>query len=170
MEHLFAPWREKYAESINESKHEKTREDSCVFCTIFKESNDQDNFIIRRFDSMIIMLNRYPYNAGHLLILPHMHTATLNQLDKKNRLELIELTNASVEIVKTVLGCDGVNVGINLGKAAGAGIPSHVHMHILPRFHGDTNFLPTLANTKQISFDLGTLYTRLKPHFDRISI
>jgi ATP adenylyltransferase len=119
---------------------------------------------------MVVMLNRFPYNAGHLLILPYAHKAGLNELSKEDRQELTELTNASIEIVKRELTCDGVNIGANLGKAAGAGIPSHLHMHILPRFLGDTNFLPTLADTKQISFDLGKIYTRLKPHFEQLHI
>lgn len=170
MDHLFAPWREEYSKSIERTKDEGASENSCVFCTIFKESQDENHLILRRFDSMIVMLNRYPYNAGHILILPHVHVPSLQALDKENRQELIELTNACVEIVKTELKCDGVNIGINLGKAAGAGIPSHLHMHILPRFFGDTNFLPALADTKQISFDLHKIYTRLKPHFERLII
>lgn len=170
MEHLFAPWREEYSKTIDRAKHESTPEESCVFCTLFKESNDTQNFILRRFDSMVVMLNRYPYNAGHIMILPNMHVAGLHALNKDKRIELMELTNACVEMVKKEFKCDGVNVGINLGKAAGAGIPSHLHMHILPRFFGDTNFLPTLADTKQISFDLNKIYARLKPHFESLQI
>jgi ATP adenylyltransferase len=170
MKHLYAPWREEYSKSIDESKKENTPQDACVFCAVFQSSHDAQHFILRRFPSMIVMLNRYPYNAGHIMILPIAHVASLNSLNKESRLELIELTNACVEIVKAEFACDGVNVGINIGKAAGAGIPSHLHMHILPRFFGDTNFLPTLADTKQISFDLNTIYTRLKPHFDALML
>jgi len=170
MKHLFAPWREEYSKSIERTKLAGTPEEECVFCAIFKEHNDAQNFILRRFPSMVIMLNRYPYNAGHIMILPTHHVASLSSLGKESRLELMELTNASIEIIKTELACDGVNVGLNLGKAAGAGIPSHLHMHILPRYFGDTNFLPTLADTKQISFDLNKIYARLKPAFDTINI
>ena len=170
MEHLFAPWREKYSQSIERTKDESSPEKTCIFCNIFKKSDDEHLFILRRFSSMVAMLNRYPYNAGHILILPHTHVADLHTLNKEERQELMEITNASVEIVKNSLTCDGVNVGINLGKAAGAGIHSHLHMHILPRFFGDTNFLPTLAETKQISFDLNKIYMQLKPAFDALSI
>lgn len=169
MKHLYAPWREEYSKSID-CKQEGAEQESCVFCAAFKESQDENNFILARFPTMIVILNRYPYNAGHIMILPHAHVASLNALSKESRQELMELTNASTEIVKTEFNCDGVNIGINLGKAAGAGIPSHLHMHILPRFFGDTNFLPTLAEIKQISFDLNTIYKRLKPHFQGLQI
>ena len=170
MKHLYAPWREEYSKSIDGTKQEGAEQESCVFCSTFQESTEDKNFILGRFPSMIVILNRYPYNAGHIMILPHAHVAGLNSLSKESRQELMELTNTSTEIVKAEFKCDGVNVGINLGKAAGAGIPSHLHMHILPRFFGDTNFLPTLADTKQISFDLNTIYKRLKPHFERLEI
>lgn len=170
MKHLYAPWREEYSKSIERGKQEGAGQESCVFCSIFQESDDERHFILARSSSMIVMLNRYPYNAGHIMVLPIAHIASLNALSKENRQELMELTNACTEIVKAEFACDGVNVGINLGKAAGAGIPSHLHMHILPRFFGDTNFLPTLADTKQISFDLNAIYKRLKPHFEQLKI
>ena len=111
------------------------------------------------------MLNLYPYNAGHLLILPFEHTATLEALPKATRTEIMELTSLCTKILESELKCDGINVGINLGRAAGAGIPSHLHLHVLPRWNGDTNFLPTLADTKQVSFDLKKIYTLLKKAF-----
>ena len=170
MNHLFAPWREEYSKSVDHGKQENTNQAQCVFCTAFSQDDDAASFIIKRFPSMVVMLNRYPYNAGHVLILPHTHVAHLAQLPKEQRQELMELTNASIEIISKELACDGINVGVNLGKAAGAGIPSHLHMHILPRFYGDTNFLTTLADTKQISFDLRKIYERLKPHFEQLTV
>lgn len=170
MKQLYAPWRDKYSLSVANKDSEKLTADQCVFCSHFKDDADDNHFILRRFTHCVVMLNRYPYNAGHLLILPNNHVANLCDLSKEARIELIELTNHSVEIVKNNLRTDGCNVGLNLGRAAGAGIPSHLHMHVLPRFIGDTNFLPTLADTKAISFDLTQIYKQLKPHFVNLKI
>lgn len=168
MKKLYAPWREDYTVSVAHSNNPDTSPEACVFCNHFNDTNDENNLILKRFNHMVVMLNRYPYNAGHILILPHAHVGCLHELPQEARIELMELTTHSVEIVKKILKCDGINVGLNLGKAAGAGIPSHLHMHILPRFIGDTNFLPTIADTKAISFDLIKIYKNLKPEFDSL--
>jgi ATP adenylyltransferase len=115
-------------------------------------------------------MNKIPYNAGHLLIIPFAHINTLILQDKDARIEQIELVTHAVEIVKNTLGAHGVNVGINLGKAAGTGIPSHLHTHVLPRWERDTNFLPALAETKTISFDLHEIYKTLKPIFKKLTL
>jgi len=168
MKKLFAPWRSDYASDSGEAKKEKTTKTQCLFCSQLKENKDETYFILKRLKHSFVMLNRYPYNAGHLLVLPIKHCANLNDLSKEERAELMELTNHSIEIVNKVLKNDGLNVGLNLGKAAGAGIPSHLHIHILPRWEGDTNFMPTIAQTKVISFDLGQIYGQLKQKFDKI--
>ncbi len=170
MDCLYAPWRASYSNSIAHAKKEDTTENECVFCQRFKQTIDEDNFILKRFKHCVIMLNKYPYNAGHLLILPLKHVDSLHALSQEARIELMELMNSSIIIVKKILQCDGVNAGVNLGKAAGAGIPSHLHMHILPRFIGDTNFLPTLSATKAVSFDLNEIYRQLKPEFTTLSL
>ncbi|MCX5922371.1 MAG: HIT domain-containing protein [Candidatus Dependentiae bacterium] len=169
MNKLYAPWRADYTVEVDGKDH-KTPKNTCVFCQNFSESWDEHHFILRRFEHVTVMLNLYPYNAGHLLILPLDHKADLNTLSRDARIELMEVTNHSIEIVKKTLHCHGVNVGLNLGKAAGAGIPSHLHMHVLPRFNGDTNFLPTLAQTKVVSFDLRALFEKLKPEFNIITL
>jgi ATP adenylyltransferase len=170
MELLYAPWRSTYAMNNND-KHEGITPHECVFCAIFKnEAEDANNFVIRRFAHTVVLLNLYPYNAGHLLILPLDHCSQLHQMSTPARTELMEVLTHSINGVTTALGAYGVNAGLNLGTAAGAGIPSHVHMHVLPRWPGDTNFLPTLAHTKQISFDLHETYQRLKPVFDAINL
>lgn len=166
MDHLYAPWRENYTLSVH--RKNETSQAECVFCKHFSDDKDEHNFILKRFTSMAVMLNRFPYNAGHLMVIPLTHNACLHELPVHARAELMELTTHSVEIVKKVFNCDGVNVGLNLGKAAGAGIPSHLHMHVLPRFTGDTSFLPTLAHTKAISFDLVKIYQQLKPEFNTL--
>jgi ATP adenylyltransferase len=165
MDCLYAPWRASYSSSVAHTKNEDTEQDGCVFCKKFNHSQEDEHFILKRFKYCIVILNKYPYNAGHLLILPLQHVNSLASMSKEARIELIELMNESINIVKKVLKCDGLNAGFNLGKAAGAGIPSHLHVHILPRFVGDTNFLPTLSNTKAISFDLNDIYRQLKPEF-----
>jgi ATP adenylyltransferase len=171
MKKLYAPWRTAYAREIAaQSKQESTTADACVFCTQFTASDDHKNGILRRFTHTIAMLNKYPYNAGHILIVPHAHRATLHELSTPARTELIELASQSQLIMVNTLKAQGVNMGLNLGKAAGAGIPAHLHLHVLPRFLGDTNFMPTLCDTKQISIDLNTIYTQLKPAFDAIEL
>ncbi len=165
---LYAPWRNEYTTSTANTKNENLAQDQCVFCSQLAENNDLQYFILKRFTYSYIMLNLYPYNAGHLLILPFAHQPELSNLPKDARTELIELTTHSNIILKETLGAQGINMGYNIGKAAGAGIPSHLHFHVLPRWIGDTNFLPTLTQTKQISFDLKEIYQKLKPRFEEI--
>ncbi len=165
MKKLYAPWREKYSTDTTHAKYDSTKEVDCVFCNKFKDPDDNKNYILKRYTHHAILLNLYPYNAGHLLIIPFKHVADLSKLSKAARTELMELMTSSTEIMKSVLDAHGVNIGVNLGKAAGAGIPSHLHIHVLPRYTGDTNFLPTLADTKQISFDLKAMYKTLKKSF-----
>lgn len=168
MDRLYAPWRDKYATSLDTAKKENITEDTCVFCLQIADTHDEKYFILRRFKNTIVMLNLYPYNGGHLLILPLEHCDSLARLSPDVRFEIMEVTNQSIQIVTEVLHAQGINVGLNLGRASGAGIPSHVHMHVLPRWIGDTNFMVTLADTKQISVDLYALYTKLRPYFQEL--
>ncbi len=170
MDRLYAPWRESYATRVDAEKKEHIGHDACVFCLQLEDGNDEKYFILRRFPNTIVMLNLYPYNGGHLLILPFKHTDSLSQLSPDIRAEIMEVTNQSIIILSEVLEAQGFNVGLNLARAAGAGIPSHVHFHVVPRWVGDTNFLVTLANTKQISVDLYALYTKLRPYFQELKI
>ncbi len=168
MKRLYAPWRTRYTQHVSSNKEEVTDEAHCVFCTQFNEHNDTNHFILRRFANTIVMLNLYPYNAGHLLILPVEHQAQLCQLTPLVRNELMEVISISMNILSTTLKAQGINMGLNIGKAAGAGIPSHIHFHLIPRWFGDTNFFPLIANTKQISTDLQEIYKQLLPHFQEI--
>lgn len=167
MDRLYTPWRSAYAQSIK-SKGETTSKSDCVFCEQLAENNDEKYFIFRRFTHHFIMLNHFPYNTGHLLILPLEHIAQLGDLSKDARAELIELTAACSTIMLKELNADGINVGINLGRAAGAGIPAHLHEHILPRWFGDTNFMPVLTDTKVLSFSLTELFAKINPHIQAI--
>lgn len=165
MKVLYCPWRESYSKEVDNTKKSDTPKDECVFCTIIKEQQDEKNYVLKRFDHSLVMLNLYPYNAGHLLIVPYDHNDSLQTLSKDARAEIMEIAAQSADLLKEVLGAQGINMGLNQGKEAGAGIPSHVHMHILPRWSGDTNFMPLLAKTKHISFDLNKIYSKLKNAF-----
>jgi ATP adenylyltransferase len=134
---------------------------ACVFCAIRDSKQDAQEFVLKRFAHCMVMLNKYPYNPGHLLVVPYEHKSELHIYDAAVRAELIEQASSATEILKKAFNTDGCNIGINLGKAAGAGIPEHLHIHVLPRFFGDTNFLPTLTDTKQISLDLNEIYAQL---------
>ncbi len=165
---MYAPWRSKYTTETAHTKKERISKNECVFCEQFQQKNDKKFFILKRLKHNAVLLNRFPYNAGHLLIIPFAHKATLNELSKAARTELMELVSDSSKIVRETLKADGVNIGLNVGKASGSSIPSHLHFHILPRWYGDTNFLPTLADTKQISVDLKDVYQTLKPKFNKL--
>lgn len=168
MKRLYAPWRSGYAKQVSSSKEECTDENHCIFCKQFKALDDATYFILRRFEHTIVMLNLYPYNSGHLLIVPIDHQAQLTNLSACVRVELMEVMNCSIDILSTALKAQGINTGLNLGKVAGAGIPSHLHMHVIPRWFGDTNFFPLIADTKQISTDLREIYKQLLPVFCQI--
>ena len=170
MKLLYAPWRSGYVASTARTKREEALQQECDFCMEFTEKNNEKNFILKRFPHSVVMLNRYPYNAGHLLILPLEHSSTIDELPFETQAELMWLIGKSDTIVREALGAEGVNIGINMGKAAGAGIPAHVHIHVLPRWTGDTNFLVTLSATKTISYDLHTIYKRLKAAFDKLEL
>lgn len=165
MKNLYAPWRSSYAASTDDSKQEHTKKDECVFCAQLQENNDEKYFILKRYNHCFVVLNKYPYNAGHVMVLPLNHVKSLDSLHPDARHEMMDLTSTCVKIVQNVLKAEGVNIGLNIGKASGAGIPSHLHMHILPRWNGDTNFLPTLADIKVVSFDLKEIFELLKPEF-----
>src|SRR3989304_6372140 len=168
MQRMYAPWRSKYTTSTAHTKNENAAKEECTFCNRLKQKKDAQNFIIKRFKHNVVFLNRYPYNAGHILVMPLTHHDSLDKLSPEVRAEMMEILSQSAVIMKKTLEAHGANIGLNLGKAGGAGIPSHLHFHVLPRWTGDTNFLPALAETKQVSFDLKTIYKELKKAFATI--
>lgn len=155
MDKLWAPWRIKYVAKIGK----KAR--GCVFCTILKEKKDKTNFIITRTKHSYAVLNLYPYNNGHILIMPNRHVADLGGLKKEEREDLMDLLEATKKLLDKHMKADGYNIGINLGRAAGAGFPKHVHIHLVPRWQGDVNFMPVTGQTKIISQSLQALYKKL---------
>lgn len=155
MDKLWAPWRVKYVtELIGKTK-------GCVFCRMLKEKNDKKNLILLRTPLSFTVLNLYPYNNGHLLVLPKRHVDDLSKLSSEETQDLFGLLNYSRSLLDCVMRPAGYNVGINIGKVAGAGFPGHLHVHIVPRWKYDVNFMPVLADTKVISTSLKVLYQRL---------
>jgi len=147
---LWAPWRAPYIRHINQPK-------GCVFCAMLRKSNDFKSLIVKRTASSFAVLNLYPYNNGHLLILPKRHIADFSRLTGRETLDLIQLQNSMLKRLKRELKPDGFNLGTNLGRSAGAGVPGHLHIHIVPRWTGDTNFMPVTGKTKVISQSLAAL-------------
>ncbi len=169
MEYLYAPWRGTYLTRDNPLKQPTTAK-SCVFCDMIN-GNDSENLILKRGKHAFILLNGYPYNPGHLLVVPYQHAASLELVSKEVRQEMMEMASSSIPLLQRTIHNNGTNVGINLGgKAAGGTIPEHLHIHVLPRWEGDTNFLPTLSQTKQLSADLMVIYKMLKPVYDELVI
>lgn len=154
MEKLWAPWREKFIFG--------KRKKGCIFCRCLKEKKDQENFILCRGKHAFVILNLYPYNSGHLMIVAQRHQAQLQDLTSPEAQEMIRLSQVWVKILKKALRPDGINLGININQASGAGIHEHVHIHVVPRWQGDTNFMPILADTKVISVSLKSVYQKLK--------
>ncbi len=158
MDHIFTPWRMKYVQ--NEEKPE-----GCIFCTLPKET-DENALILRRGKSAYVILNRFPYSSGHLMIVPFEHRHNLDLLSETNRSEIMELMTRSISVLGQVYQPDGFNIGGNIGAAGGAGVAEHVHLHVLPRWSGDTNFMTTVANTRVLPEELITTWQRLREKWD----
>ena len=160
MNRLWAPWRMDYIRT--------PREDGCVFCKKHQSTKDRENLLLFRGEESFVLMNLYPYSNGHLMISPYKHTSNTNDISSIGNQEIMSLTNKSMEIIKNIMGADGFNIGANLGKAAGAGIEEHLHFHIVPRWIGDTNFMPVVGNTKVMVEGLQETWDSMKPQFDLI--
>lgn len=159
---LWAPWRIDYIKSTQKSS-------GCIFCEYPKQDADQENLIVHRGERGFVIMNRYPYNNGHLMVVPYMHTGELDNLDKGEKLELFDSLNLSKNVLMEVMKPQGFNIGLNIGRIAGAGIADHLHFHIVPRWGGDTNFMPVCGHTKVISEALEETWFRLKQTFEQLS-
>jgi len=160
MQRLWAPWRINY---IREQK-----EKGCIFCSKQKSTDDKNSLILSRGDHSFVLMNLYPYNNAHLLISPYEHVETTDKLDLETLNEIIWFANESMIILKENLKADGYNFGANIGSAGGAGIVDHIHFHVVPRWNGDTNFMPVISETKVQVQGLQETYDELKIHFDKI--
>ena len=142
----------------------KTSE-GCIFCTKPAESTDRQNLILHRGVHAFVMLNAFPYNNGHLMVIPFLHTSTMDDIDAPCAADLWQLLAKSRQALSKAFNPDGFNIGINLGRAAGAGIDTHLHVHIVPRWNGDVNYMPVIGETKVISQSLDEAYDALKGFF-----
>jgi ATP adenylyltransferase len=157
MEQIWAPWRIKYI------RMEKVK--GCILCEKPRQSNDVKNCILHRGEKNFVMLNSYPYNPGHLMIAPYRHVASLEGLTNKELHEHFEIVSQSLKVLKQVFNPAGFNIGINVGKVAGAGIDDHIHTHIVPRWQGDTNFMPVISEVRVVPEALAETYDKLKGKF-----
>ncbi len=158
MDYLWSPWRYRY---VSQQLPEK----GCVFCTKMQQSSDEENFILYRGQNNYVLLNIYPYTSGHLMIAPYQHIGDLSSADDATWIEMMSLTRKAEQALQTAYHPDGINLGMNLGKSAGAGIADHIHMHVLPRWHADSNFLTTIGETRVLPEALPDTYRKLKPLF-----
>ncbi|MEX2161594.1 MAG: HIT domain-containing protein [Anaerolineales bacterium] len=157
MRRLFSPWRMPYIG--RDKKAEKVQ--GCVFCRALKQEDGPENLIVHRGRKAFVIVNRFPYTSGHLMVLPFEHVAKLDEIDEAARAELIELTNQATLVLAKVYDPGGFNLGANLGAAAGAGIEEHLHLHILPRWFGDTNFVSTVGETRVLPEELEETWRRV---------
>lgn len=164
MDVLWSPWRYDYIKSGEVQPH--PAESSCVFCSILSNPvSDEQKFIVHRAGFNFVILNIYPYTSGHLMIVPYAHLADLDQAEKQSTDELMDLTKKCQSVLRELYQPNGINLGMNLGKAAGAGVAEHYHLHILPRWIGDANFMTAIGQTRTLPEDLETTYKRVKAFF-----
>ncbi len=161
MKYLWSPWRMAY---IQNHKRDLT----CVFCREMARPDGPENLIVYRGKYNFVILNRYPYNSGHLMIVPYEHCPDLDALVAEARTEMIEMATQAVRVLQAVYHPHGFNLGVNIGEPAGAGIVDHVHMHVLPRWSGDTNFMSTLGMTRVLPESLEETYQRIKEGWEAL--
>jgi ATP adenylyltransferase len=158
MNQLWSPWRMEYIENNN-------KEAGCVFCQAQAQPDSAENLIAFRGERAYVILNRFPYTSGHLMVIPFVHQSNLEELDPATRAEMMELTARCTTILREIYNPQGFNVGVNIGEAAGAGVLGHVHIHIVPRWKGDTNFMSAIGGTRVLPEALDQTYLRVREAF-----
>jgi len=154
MNHIWSPWHIK-------KKKKTEKQEGCVFCNAQAKEDSAANLIAFRGQFSFVILNRYPYTSGHLMVIPFKHVATLEELDPATRAEMIELTSQCMTVLRKTYNPQAFNMGANIGEAAGAGVPGHFHIHIVPRWGGDTNFMSTLGETRVLPESIEDTYKRV---------
>lgn len=155
MKRIWSPWRMKYIK-------ENSSQSECPFCKAISGEDDRENLVVFRGNNAFVMLNRYPYTTGHILVLPYIHQEKMSEFDPNTRSEMMELVNQAGQILELVYKPEGMNVGLNLGVAAGAGIPKHLHWHIVPRWTGDTNYMTTVGSVRVLPETLEDTYRKIQ--------
>jgi ATP adenylyltransferase len=158
MAHLWTPWRSTYMKA----KHETNQ---CIFCAAAEGTADEESLLIYRGEHCFVILNRYPYTSGHLMIAPYRHVSRLLQVGSEVTEEMMSLARLAEQNLEETYHPDGLNLGMNLGEAAGAGIEQHIHLHVLPRWKGDANFMTTVGGVRIMPEDLNETYRKLRPKF-----
>lgn len=158
MDYLFTPWRYAYITTAD-------RAQGCVFCEAFQAQNDEENRIVHRGEHCFVILNTFPYTSGHVMVVPNEHLDQLARLPAAAAQEMMQLTQKLEGVLRELYHADGLNLGMNVGKAAGAGVAGHIHMHILPRWIADANFMSVVGETRVLPEDLATTYSRIRSKF-----
>jgi ATP adenylyltransferase len=161
MKHLWSPWRMSYI--LNNQQ-----EEGCVFCNAQEGPDCPENLVVFRGERAYVILNRFPYTSGHLMVVPYSHQPTLYGLDCETRAEMMELVTRCIQVLQLEYKAQGYNIGANIGGAAGAGIPKHIHFHIVPRWQGDTNFMSALGDTRVVPEALSETYHRIRTAWEKI--
>lgn len=159
MDRIWSPWRSSYVR-LKKKK-------GCIFCQAFKSKQDKKNYLVHRDKKSFVIMNIFPYNNGHLMVVPRRHIAEFSNLTDEESLSCLRLIKKSCKVLKRVLKPHAFNIGLNLGKDAGAGFARHLHFHIIPRWRGDTNCMPVISNTKVMPQSLDELYQKLKKEFEK---
>lgn len=155
MDRLYSPWRNEYVS--------KQKVEGCVFCNIVNNPQKDDTFgVLYRSDDFFIVMNKYPYSPGHFMIIPNLHIQNIEDLEPKIWMDMNRYAQQGVKLLKDTLNATGINLGMNLGKVGGAGIAEHIHLHLVPRWMGDTNFITSIGDTRIYSTDFEKIYMRLK--------
>jgi ATP adenylyltransferase len=161
MKYIWAPWRMNYI--MNNDPNVE-----CVFCKALQQADSEENLVFFRGLNTFLILNRYPYTSGHIMVVPNQHVPSLEDLTLPGRSEMMEQATQVLRVLRDLYHPDGFNMGINLGEAAGAGIACHVHLHVVPRWAGDTNFMSSVARTRVLPEDIGDSYERIRQGWNRL--
>jgi ATP adenylyltransferase len=161
VERIWAPWRLPYVKDAS-----KDRESECIFCAALEAGDDEANLIVHRGELCFVILNKYPYTNGHLMVAPYEHVPTLQELDEPTATELMSLAQRGMHALETGYSPHGYNVGFNQGRVAGAGVEHHIHMHVVPRWGGDTNFMPVLGDTRVMNQTLADSFQTVRKAFN----
>lgn len=170
MDYLWTPWRYRYVSSTGDDSARESR-DSCVFSRILaSEASDRDTLIVHRAEHDVVMLNRYPYNSGHMMVVPFDHLASLAEVSPLATEEMMRLTCQLERVLRSLYAPDGINIGMNIGRAAGAGVTGHVHMHALPRWIADSNFATVIGEIRVLPEALSVTWERARAEFQGASV